>query len=340
MVSDYGKIRRILIINLAFIGDVLLSTPVARALREAYPEAIIDMLVVPLVAPIASGNPYIDHVWEYDKRGKHKTIREVWKLVCHLRSQSYDLAVTTNFAARGAILAWACRIPCRVGYDAQHASWFLTQTSSTSRPLKQHEAMNYLAVLAPLGITTENTELTLAISEENQKALLEKIHIDSSRPQVVLCPIGSYRQKSWTAEGFAELLKEFSPRAQCYLIGARKDEAELGLINQAAGHVGTVLAGTLSLGELAAFLAQATVLITVDTGPMHIASAVGIPIVALFGPTDPSIWGPRGPKAIVVNHAKDCSPCWGKVECSNTSCMSSISLKEVTDAVVRLIGPI
>lgn len=330
--------RRILIINLAFIGDVLLSTPVARALRRTFPAAGVDMLVIPLTAPIARGNPYVDNVIEYDKRGRHKKPGELVKLIRSIRACRYDLAVCTNFAPRGAMLAWLCGIPRRVGYDAQHAGWFLTHKASPRRPVVRHEAENYLDVLKPLGITTDDTSLDLRIKSADMDSLRTKMAISGDKPISVVCPVGSYPQKSWTTEGFARLLRALAPFSRPFLIGAGAEAAQLEAINAAAGRPARVLAGTLTLGELAALLSLARVVVSVDTGPMHIAGAVGAPIVALFGPTDPRGWGPRGPRDIIFNASVACAPCWGRTSCGHHECMNSLDADEVIAAALALLG--
>ena len=337
MSAESKAATRILIINLAFIGDVLLSTPVARALRQAYPDAVIDMLVIPLAAPIARGNPYIDGVLEYDKRGRHKKFGELIKLIAAIRARRYDLAVTTNFAPRGAMLAWASGIPRRVGYDAQHAGWFLTDKASPHRPAIRHEAENYLDVLKPLGITTADTSLALKINAAAAASLAKKVAFDSAKPVVAICPAGSYPQKSWSVEGYAQLIRRLATQADCYLIGASGEAARLEEINAAAGHLAKVLAGTLALGELVAFLAHARLLVSVDTGPMHMANAVGTPVVALFGPTDPKGWGPRGSRDVIFYNADECSPCWGRKACSDNNCMNLLAADKVIAAALAIM---
>ncbi|BBB91598.1 MAG TPA: putative lipopolysaccharide heptosyltransferase III [Methylomusa anaerophila] len=334
------SITKILIINLAFIGDVLLSTPVARALREKYPAAQIDMLVIPLTEPIASGNPYVDKVIVYDKRGKHKKIGELWKLIAAVRREKYDLAVCTNFASRGAILAWAAGIRKRAGYDAQHAGWFLTDTAPAKHTALRHEAENYLDVLKPLGISTGDTSLALTVRSQDAQSLREKIQRDWRKPLVLICPSGSYDKKSWLTEGYAALIESIVPLADCYLIGGKAEQAKLDAINARAGNQAVVLAGTLTLGELAALISVAELLITVDTGPMHIACAVGTPVAAFFGPTDPRIWGPRGDRDIIFQTAVDCFPCWGRKECSHHRCMRDIKQEEVIVAVSGMLNSI
>lgn len=340
MVVDPKTVRRILIINLAFIGDVLLSTPVARALSGAYPGAAIDLMVIPLTAPLARRNPYINDVIEYDKRGKHKKIGELLKLVGQVRARRYDLAVTTNFAPRGAMMAWAAGIPVRVGYDAQHAGWFLTHAASAKRTVIKHEAENYLDVLKPLGISTADTSLALTVAPQDAAAIGGKVRRRPGKKLVLICPAGSYPQKSWTLQGYAALIRALAPTADCCLVGGKAEGPLLTRINQEAGETAQVFPGTLTLGELAALTQEADLVVTVDTAPLHIAQAVGTPVVALFGPTDPRVWGPRGPRDIVLQAPADCSPCWGRAACSDNRCINLLSADRVIAAALALLGEI
>ncbi|MDR7866246.1 MAG: glycosyltransferase family 9 protein [Sporomusaceae bacterium] len=340
MAVDPQTVKRILIINLAFIGDVLLSTPVARALGEAFPGAAIDMMVIPLTAPLARHNPYINDVIEYDKRGQHKKIGELLKLVGQVRARRYDLAVTTNFAPRGAMLAWAAGIPTRVGYDAQHAGLFLTHTASAKRVVIRHEAENYLDVLKPLGVTTADTSLALDIDPRDTAALGDKVRRRPGKKLVLICPAGSYPHKSWTTQGYAALIQALTPEADCCLVGGKAEEALLAKINQETGEAAQVFPGALTLGELAALTKEADLMVTVDTAPLHIAQAVGTPVVALFGPTDPHVWGPRGPRDIVLQAPTDCSPCWGRAACGDNRCINALSADRVISAAQALLGEV
>ncbi|MBU2699015.1 putative lipopolysaccharide heptosyltransferase III [Sporomusaceae bacterium BoRhaA] len=343
MTKSLENIQKILVMNLAFIGDVVLSTPVTRVLREAYPQAVMDMLVVPVTAEIASGNPFVNEVLVYDKRGQHKKLGQLLKLIWEIRSRHYDLAVCTNFAARGAMLAWIAGIPYRAGYDRQHANLFLTHIASGERSEICHEAENYLAVLKPLGITTADTTLTFQVQEQDKLNLAAKVpKLTLDQPIAVVCPSGSYPRKSWTISAYAELICRLAEESQVVLIGGGREAAELSKISQASAdlagkNVASVLAGELSLGELAALLQRCKVLVSIDTGPMHIAQAVGTPVVALFGPTDPAIWGPRGLDDHVFYEKLSCSPCWGKGDCTKNRCMTDIAAEKVIEAALRQI---
>lgn len=338
MIKSLENIQKILVINLAFIGDVLLSTPVTRALREAYPQAMIDMLVMPVTAEIAGAIPYVDHVFVYDKRGKHKKLKPLFELIREVRSQHYDLAVCTNFALRGAAVAWAARIPCRAGYDAQHAAWFLTHAASSTRTQVKHEAENYLDVLKPLGITTKDTQLALEIPEKYQNYAKRVLKESGAKPLVLLCPYGSYARKSWPDQAYIELIRLIKDDCSCYLIGGKAEGPRLENLRQASGlAVNKVLAGSANLVELASLIKDAKALVTVDTGPLHIAQAVKTPVLALFGPTAPRVWGPRGPKDVIFYHGAACSPCWGKGTCKEKVCMLATDVSQVSETLFHLI---
>lgn len=337
MKIDNSSIKKILVINLAFIGDVILATPVARGLKAAFPHAQIDMLVIPAAAPIAELNPYIDRVMVYDKKGKHKKMTSLWSLIRELRKQKYDLTISTNFALRNAMVAWATGAPNRVGYDAQHAGWLLTQVASAVRTQYRHEVENQLDVLKPLGIEVEDISLELKIKEKDEIYIKTVLKQTSGKKLVVICPAGSYQRKSWETNGYVQFLQEISQVADCCLIGGKAEANLLEEINALAGNVAQVFAGTLTLGQVAALLKRTDLLLSVDTGPLHIGQAVGTLTLGLFGPTDPGIWGPRGINDGIIYKPVECSPCWGKGECLGHRCMNTILPEEVIEMAMVML---
>lgn len=330
-------IKKILLINLAFIGDVILSTPVARALREHFFQASIDMLTVPVTAPIAELNPYIDRVIIYDKKGRHKKWQNLLNLLRELRSYRYDMIVCTNFAVRGAMIAWIVGAPCRIGYDAQHGKWFLTHAVSSDRPVIRHEADNYSDVLKALGITVADTSLKLKIRQQDQQAVSQILKRTDGKALVLICPAGSYPQKSWSRENYGILIEYLAEEADLVLIGGQAEKKLLEELNQASGGHAQVCGGTFTLPELTALIADSDLLITVDTAPLHIAQAIGTPVIALFGPTDPRVWGPRGEGNEVCYSKAACSPCWGKVRECDHRCMRGIRAQEVVEKARKIL---
>ena len=329
--------ERILVIDLAFIGDVILATPVVRALKEAYPAARITMLTVPLTADVAAMNPYVDEVMVYDKRGADRGIFGLWRVSRRIKAQRFDLAVCMNFALRGAALSWLSGIPRRLGYDAQHGRFFLNLVASSQREGIRHETLNHLEVLKPLRITTADTSLVLTPPQEAWAGLKEKraIHHIPEARYLALCPFGSYERKDLPLATAAHLVRHWSRRRAIFLIGGEAERERLEQVARLAGlPLGNVLGGALTLPELAAFLQKAACLITVDTGPLHVAQGVGCRTVAVFGPTDPRIWGPRGKEDAVFYSGYDCSPCWGKGKCFRQyACISDATAREIIRVV-------
>ncbi|SFM05459.1 glycosyltransferase family 9 protein [Pelosinus propionicus] len=337
MTIDHAAIHKILYINLAFIGDLVLSTPTVRALRNKYPDAVIDMLVVPWSAQVVGGNPYADHVYIYDKKGIHRSIKNLWHLIFSLRSQKYDLVIAANFAVRGAMLAKAIGARYRVGYDAQHAGIFLTHTVSSKRTSVKHETENQLEVLKPLDINTTDFSLAYRHNPVDVESMQKKVSLSSERPIVVICPFGRHPLNSWKIEGYIDVLRSLSAIANCYLIGGKAEAEKLEEINQESGGCVQVLAGTLTINELAAFLALSNLVITVDTGPMHIASAVGVPILALFGRSDSRVWGPRAARDRILKMDLECVPCIVPRECQHHRCMRELKSDVVTATALDML---
>lgn len=334
------KIKKILIIDLAFIGDVILSGPLTKAIRQQWPRAEIWMLTVPLTAPVAEMLPAIDRVKVYDKRGQHKGLGGMWQIAADLRQENFDLAVCVNFALRGAAVARLAGIPYRLGYDAQHGDLFLTWAASHVRSGIKHETENHLEVLKPLGFSVTDYTLQLCPSEEAEKAFAQKKQgyaLPQKDEYYVLCPLGSYERKNLPVPLAVQLIRAMEREKPVFLIGGKGETAALSAIAR-AGHIGKerILAGTLTLPELAIFLREAAAMVSVDTGPMHIAQAMSCPTVAVFGPTDPEVWGPRNANSRTVYLKDECSPCWGKGDCTDNHCMEKIKAEQVLTALKQV----
>lgn len=338
--AETKRISRILVIDLAFIGDVILATPTLRAIRGAFPKARITMMTMPLTASVAEMNPYVDEVMVYDKRGAQKGIVGMWRMAKLLRKKNFDMAICMNFAVRGAVVAWLARIPIRVGYDAQQGEFFLNRVTSHHREGIKHESLNHLEVLKPLHLDTSNTSLEFRIPEVAEKGFEVKADILGIPKEgaMLLCPIGSYEKKNLPELTAVQVIHHMEEKGPVYLIGGKGEREQLDHMAKAAGlDKSRVLAGTFNLQELAVLLQHAELMVTVDTGPMHMAQAAGCPTVAMFGPTDPKVWGPRGKADITIYHERVCSPCWGKAQCAD-GCMGKLTPAEIINAIDKRLA--
>lgn len=327
--------RNILVINLAFIGDIILVTPAIRALHDRFPDARITMLTVPLTECVARMNPYVDDVLVYDKKGRNKGVLGMLRIARHLRTYRFDLAICMNFAPRGAAVAWLARIPNRFGYDAQNGRFFLTKTAPASRLVPQHEVENQLDFMRALGFHSQDAALALHIPQEVERSCAAKKQVCrlADDRYLVVCPCGRVRRRSLSVETTAAFIRGLSHVEEAlpvYLIGGPQDQDYLMQIAQTAElSENRVLAGTFSLQEIAVLLRDAELLVSVDTGPAHIAQAVHCPTVEIFSTGDPRIWGPRGAHDVILREPRD--PVTG--EPPATDCIERISPERILAAV-------
>ncbi|EGO62911.1 putative lipopolysaccharide heptosyltransferase III [Acetonema longum] len=303
MAIHKADINKVLVINLAYIGDMIIGFPVLRALRNEFSQATIDMLVTPGVAVVAGANPFIQEVIQYDKTGVHKNIFALWTLIKNLRSRQYDMVICTNLAVRGAILAWLLGSKYRVGYDLHGGRFFLTHAAS-NRYRHLHEARRRLEQLEVIGIHTDDIRLAYTLDADFAGAV-ERFLAQwglKEKTYTVICPAGRHARKSWSNENMALLIDWLYA---CYgqrtiLIGGSKDEASIREIAERCASHPVQAAGVFNLRQLPHLITKARCMISVDTGPMHMAAALDIPVVALFGPTKAALWRPLSENSIVV----------------------------------------
>lgn len=330
----HQMIKNILFINLANVGDVVLSSPITRILGSYYEHAKIDILVTPQTAGIAEVLPNINRTIVYDKFGKDRGIMGCLRVVEQLRKNNYQLVLTTNQATRSSLLCWLCGAKYRIGFDAQWGRLFLTHAIDTGDFQDQHNADFQSQVLHPLGIVPADTALSLNMSHPDLRNDKDKL-----LPELILCPAGRSHEKEWPVEGFSAVIEWFSTIGKCYLIGGAKDKQVLEKINRLAGNKAEIFAGSRTLGEIAQLINRADLMISVDTGPAHIAEALNTPCIVLFGPSSSKIWGPRRPHSVIIKADVQCIPCQNPKQCPNPFiCMSNISVDEVIDHANRILG--
>jgi lipopolysaccharide heptosyltransferase II len=351
-------VRRILVTRVDLLGDVVLSLPAVRALRRAYPTARIDMLVLGATAGILEGQPEIDRVLTFDPyfwRSPAALLRPAtWRhargMLAALRAARYDLAISIS-GDIASILTRLSGARRRVGYAAEAYPFLLTDAVPGGRyRARQHEVRYVLALAEAAGgiVTDGDALLSLAVRPEAARQMASSIRAERARrgargPLVAIhAGARNGQAKRWPPDRIASLagrlVRELD--ALVVLTGAPSERPLAEAVLRQCSVPVTDLVGRTDLPQLVALLAASEVLVTGDSGPMHVACAVRTPVVALHGPTDPALSGPTAPDAIVLRQALWCSPCYdasATAECrfSNPVCMKYLAPDAVFAAVVR-----
>ncbi len=338
---------KILIIKLSSIGDVVHTLPSLAALRKGYASAgkpvTIDWLVEEAASDIIKGHPLIDEVKVVKKNGWLKDFNANRRVARKLREAHYDLVLDFQGLFKSAIWVWLSRGKKRVGFsnsrELSHLS--LTEKLPAYDP-EMHAVDRYLKLSKHAGGEVGDVVFPFHTGEEaenNAASILRSSAIDEGEQFVTIVPGARWRTKLWTSENFAQVAARIRDEfgLKVLLIGGLGDFEELEKISRLAGDGVVNLAGRTGLAELAVLLGHSSLALTVDSGPMHIAAAVGTPVVALFGSTAPWRTGPYGAGHVIIRKELSCSPCF-KRECGNIRCMNEITVDEVFKAASGLMA--
>jgi heptosyltransferase-2 len=320
-----------------------MSTPALCAVRESFPAAEITLLANPLVAQLFSPHPAVDRVLTFDRNGKHRGIAGRFRLAAELRRQGFDLAVILPNSFDSAAVPFLAGIPKRIGKSSDGRGFLLTDRcvpGSIYPP--RHEVDYYLELLRCFGIRGSETIPCLTVTTAEEQAassLLSEQGIQSSDIVLGINPGATFGSaKRWYPDRFAEaarrLAEEWSARTVIFGSGgeaplAAEIERELG-----GGCVN--MAGKTSVRELMALIKRCNFLITNDSGPMHIGAAFGVPLVAVFGPTDHTGTAPFSDRAVIVRKEMDCAPCKLRQCPTDHTCMTAITADDVIRAALDL----
>ncbi len=324
--------KKILVVNVNWLGDAIFSTPVFKALKEAYPEASISCLCPPRVKEVMLHCPFVDDVIVYDEDKKH---RWVWKkivLINRLRRAQFDTAILIHRSLTRALLVYLAGIPRRVGFSK--AKWLLTRP--VALPLEgQHRSLGYLKVLEGLDLkpVAPACQLRLHDDDVDQVEQLLRAHQIHEGKYIVFHPAGNWDLKRWPIASWVQLAKDIKAQHPSVSIVITGSEADRSLCDEiAAGFSGIInLVGQTRLGQSLVIFKKAKAVITGDSGPLHLAQSVGSTTIALFGPTRPELTGPRGVgKSVIIQHEVGCNkaPCY-HLKCQDNVCMKSISVEDV-----------
>ena len=340
--SHLRRARRILIRGTNWIGDAVMSEPALSAIRAAFPNADITLLVKPAIAELFQQHPGIDHIFVYEHRGRHARLRGKWSLIRDMKRGQFDAAILFQNAFEAALLTFLAGIPYRYGYATDGRGILLSEGIAVpERTSLEHHTQYYLNLLRPLGIFVSSTAPRLYVNEQEERSMrqrLAEMGIQAIDHVIGLNPGSTYgHAKRWLPERFAETADRLADDtgARVVIVGASGEEALGEAIAGAMRHRSVVLSGRTSIRELMAIMKRCRLLVTNDTGPMHIASAFGVPIVAVFGPTDSRTTAPFGPDHTIVRQAVECSPCMLR-ECPiDHRCMTRVTVDYVYQAASR-----
>ncbi len=338
--------KRILIVRTDRIGDVLLSTPVIKALRDAYPNAYIAMMVAPQAREIVEGNPYLDETIIYDKSSAQKGLSGTLRFTRMLKGKKFDLALVLHPANRAHLAVFLAGIPRRIGYDRK-LGFLLTDRVKHAKQLgEKHESDYALDLVRFLGVEPGEKKLHMPVSKISQEWAQEVLTgqgVGNQDKLLAIHPAASCPSKIWPPERFAEAADKLADKYgfRILIISAGKDIPLAHNLERRLVHPVINLAGKTSVSQLAGILKKCALFISNDSGPVHIAAAVGTPVISIFGRNQaglsPRRWGPLGEKSTALHKPAACIECLAH-NCKNEFlCLKSISVDDVVKAADNLL---
>lgn len=332
-----------------WVGDAIMTLPALCAIKTRYPKAAISIVARPYVADIYRGQGICDELIAYDPRSMHKGWRGHEELAEQLRARKFDVALLLQNAFDAAWLAWRAAVPERIGYARDARSLLLTKRIAVPRPgeIPSHETFYYLELLRRAGwidSLPKIDEISLGVSETQKRVAEEALLATGARSNAFRLAIGagaSYGSaKCWPPDRFAEFANRFlSERdADVILFGTPAEFAVSDAIVAGMKRKPINLTGKTAISDLPALLCQCHLFVGNDSGAMHIAAAVGLPVVAVFGPTDPAGTAPVTPRHAIVQQKPYCSPCFLKRCPTDHRCMTAITPSMVQMAVTPWVA--
>jgi heptosyltransferase-2 len=344
------SVERLLVRGPNWIGDAVMCEPAMGSLRTLFPAAEISLLVTPPIAELFQGHPGVDRILLYARRGRHAGLAGKWALATELRRARFQVAILFQNAFEAALLACLAGVPTRHGY-ATDGRWFLLRDAVPvpARATIRHQVYYYLDLLRPLGSIPPPRPPRLYLEEGDERvaATLASAGVGTSDFVIGVNPGSVYGgAKRWLPDRFAETADRLVDRqrgstgrpVRVVIVGGRGEE-ELGrAVAERMRHVPAQLSGRTTVRELMAVIRRCGLFLTNDTGPMHIAAAFGVPLVAVFGPTDARTTAPFGNERAIVREPVECAPCLLR-ECPiDHRCMTRVTVDRVYGAALAQLA--
>ena len=336
--------ERVLCIKLKHIGDVLLMTPTIRAIRLAWPACRIAALVPRGIEGVLHGNPDLEAILTLDRRAG---LAGAWRTIRAVRGYGPDLVLEMGGGDREALLGWLSGARMRVGYTPSGSGGWRRALLSRTIPWNgnQHMVETNLDLVRACGIAAAGCRPVLVVQPEARARMAGRLAaagLAPGQPLVVLHAVSRWLFKAWPEAGCATVLAHLSRRGIAVAVTSGPEPGEMEAAKRVLSRAAAPaidLVGRTSLADLAAVLERATLFLGVDSAPMHMAAALGVPVVALFGPSGEKSWGPWGEGHVVLTSPYLCRPC-GKDGClgsKKSDCLEAISPQAVLAAVESLL---
>ena len=347
-------IQRLLVRGTNWVGDAVMSVPALKEIRRHFPASHITLLVRPWVQDVYAAADFVDEILLYDKTGIHKGWAGMRRLCAELRVRRFEMAILLQNAIEAALIAMWGRIPLRIGYARGGRSPLLSHAIRIDPEVRRvHQVYYYLGILAGAGLIARRPwarpdypldSVALGVRQSDCRAardMLQVHGIDHSSPIVGINPGASYGgAKRWPAERFAAVADALASdcAARIVVFGAPNERPIADEVAARMHADPLILAGRTSLGQLMGLIRECDLFITNDSGPMHLAAALQVPQLAIFGSTSEIATGPLSPRAQVIKHQVDCNPCFLR-ECPiDFRCMLGITVAEVLEAAHRKLS--
>jgi heptosyltransferase-2 len=335
-------INSILIRGTNWIGDAILTLPAMASIRATYPHAHIAVLVKPWVADIYKLFSDVDEIIIYEN--KYDTPAGVFRLANVLKKRNFDAAILLQNAIESAIITFAARIALRAGYNSDARGLLLTHSVKRTKEIRKvHQIEYYLEMVKALGCVAVDREMRLENRISHQVALetLKKYIPETNKAIIGIAPGATYGPaKRWLPERFAAVVDKLSDSfpLQGIIFGGKADWEIAEEVRGTARTKLINLAGKTNLLEAIYLISQCRLFISNDSGLMHIAGALNIPTVAIFGSTNPVTTSPAGSKTAIAHQDVDCSPCLEKTCPTDFRCMKLISVETVFAAAQKILN--
>ncbi|HYQ48182.1 MAG TPA: lipopolysaccharide heptosyltransferase I [Thermodesulfovibrionales bacterium] len=335
-------VKKILIVKPSSLGDVVHSLPFLNAVHECFPDAEVHWVIAKGLEGLLDGHPMITRLivinkdlWKKISRAGD-TVRELRQLYRDLRREHYDLVADLQGLLRSGLITMATHATVRVGFSEAREGSRLFYTMKVKGGRGIHAVDRYMKMAAEIGCPADRIAFPFPPkSSENGRI---KTLLDGLGPYAVIVPGARWKTKIWPAENFGRVAAGL--RVRSVVIGSSSDRGIADRVVVSSRGRAISLAGETDLPELIALMRTASLVITNDSGPMHIGAALNVPVVAVFGPTSPVQTGPYGKDHIILQANEPCSPCF-KRECADMKCMTNITPEKVlekTEAILRKTG--